>query len=176
MGKGSDCYFRFEFQRLETYIKWFSCKPASVGTRCTHPAGCISGPGKVWQKLALILRRSFVWQYSSYVCQSCPIDKQILTASFSNLNRMENFHARDGERSTCLTFCRDTITRLADKQHLQKAQIETLLADRVRKKRSEMNTFAEISRKEKNDSKCPKFARFVFCFMNFGYRWWKYYV
>ena len=47
------------------------------------------------------------------------------------LSRMEAFHAREGERATCLTFCRDTITRLADKQHLQKAQIETLLAGRV---------------------------------------------
>ena len=40
--------------------------------------------------------------------------------------------ARDKERSDCLTFCRDMIARLADKQNLQKAQIETLLSERVR--------------------------------------------
>ena len=48
---------------------------------------------------------------------------------------MEAFAAREGERATCLTFCRDTITRLADKSHLQKAQIETLMADRVSERR-----------------------------------------
>ena len=47
--------------------------------------------------------------------------------------RMEKMQASDALRSTCLTFCRDTITRLADKSHLQKGQIETLLSDRVRK-------------------------------------------
>ena len=40
----------------------------------------------------------------------------------------------EGERARCLNFCRDTITRLADRANLQKAQIETLLADRVREK------------------------------------------
>ena len=47
--------------------------------------------------------------------------------------RMEKMQASDAQRSTCLTFCRDTITRLADKSHLQKGQIETLLSDRVSK-------------------------------------------
>ena len=46
---------------------------------------------------------------------------------------MEKMQASDAQRSTCLTFCRDTITRLADKSHLQKGQIETLLSDRVSK-------------------------------------------
>ena len=51
-----------------------------------------------------------------------------------NGQAMESIHARDAERATCMTFCRDTITRLADKHHLHRAQIETLLTDRVRDK------------------------------------------
>ena len=47
------------------------------------------------------------------------------------LSKMEALHLRDAQRASCLTFCRDTITRLADRSSLQKAQIETLLADRV---------------------------------------------
>ena len=52
-------------------------------------------------------------------------------ANKKNLKAMESIHARDAERATCMTFCRDTITRLADKHHLHRAQIETLLTDRV---------------------------------------------
>ncbi len=48
-------------------------------------------------------------------------------------SKMEEFYAREGERNACLTFCRDTITRLADKANLQKPHIETLMADRVSK-------------------------------------------
>ncbi len=47
---------------------------------------------------------------------------------------MEAFSQREGERAQCLTFCRDTIARLADKDTLQKAQIETLLSDKVSKR------------------------------------------
>ena len=47
------------------------------------------------------------------------------------LSQMEKFLANEGERNSCLTFCRDTITRLSDKANLQKAHIETLMADRV---------------------------------------------
>lgn len=35
------------------------------------------------------------------------------------------------ERSASLAFCRDWITRIADKGHLQRAHIETLLSERV---------------------------------------------
>lgn len=52
------------------------------------------------------------------------------------LSIMEAFHKSEGERAACMTFCRDTITRLADGDKLQKAQIETLLADRVSLKNS----------------------------------------
>ena len=38
----------------------------------------------------------------------------------------------DAERASSLAFCRDTITRIADKGHLQRAHIETLLSERVR--------------------------------------------
>ena len=55
-------------------------------------------------------------------------------AKLCNGQAMESIHARDAERATCMTFCRDTITRLADKHHLHRAQIETLLTDRVRDK------------------------------------------
>ena len=48
-----------------------------------------------------------------------------------NLKAMESIHAKDAERATCMTFCRDTITALADRHHLQRAHIETLLSDRV---------------------------------------------
>ena len=47
---------------------------------------------------------------------------------------MEAFHAREGERAACLTFCRDVVTRLAadaGADTLHKAQVETLMADRV---------------------------------------------
>ena len=37
----------------------------------------------------------------------------------------------DAERASSLAFCRDTITRIADKGHLQRAHIETLLSERV---------------------------------------------
>lgn len=46
---------------------------------------------------------------------------------------MEVFYAREGERAACMTFLRDHITRVADKSSLQRAQIETILSDRVRK-------------------------------------------
>ena len=46
-------------------------------------------------------------------------------------SKMEAFHAREGERAACMTFLRDTITRISDKSNLQKAQIETLLSERV---------------------------------------------
>ena len=55
----------------------------------------------------------------------------------SSISRMEAFHAREGERAACLTFCRDTITRLAadaGAETLQKAQVETIMADRVRQR------------------------------------------
>lgn len=48
-----------------------------------------------------------------------------------NLKAMESIHAKDAERATCMQFCRDTITALADRHHLQRAHIETLLSDRV---------------------------------------------
>ena len=48
-----------------------------------------------------------------------------------NLKAMESIHAKDAERATCIQFCRDTITALADRHHLQRAHIETLLSDRV---------------------------------------------
>ena len=48
-----------------------------------------------------------------------------------NLKAMESIHAKDAERATCIQFCRDTITALADRQNLQRAHIETLLSDRV---------------------------------------------
>ena len=51
-----------------------------------------------------------------------------------NLKAMESIHAKDAERATCMQFCRDTITALADRHHLQRAHIETLLSDRVRLK------------------------------------------
>lgn len=35
-----------------------------------------------------------------------------------------------GERTAALAFCRDTITRIADKGQLQRAHIETLLSER----------------------------------------------
>ena len=63
-------------------------------------------------------------------------DTEIPTTGISSsyfVLRMEKMQASDAQRSTCLTFCRDTITRLADKSHLQKGQIETLLSDRVSK-------------------------------------------
>ena len=48
-----------------------------------------------------------------------------------NLKAMESIHAKDAERATCIQFCRDTITALADRHNLQRAHIETLLSDRV---------------------------------------------
>lgn len=57
--------------------------------------------------------------------------REVAVPATKKLSKMEAFHAREGERAACMTFCRDTITRLADKSHLQKAQIETLLAERV---------------------------------------------
>ena len=48
-----------------------------------------------------------------------------------NLKAMESIHAKDAERATCMTFLRDTTTALADRHHLQRAHIETLLSDRV---------------------------------------------
>ena len=53
------------------------------------------------------------------------------TKKDKKLSQMERFLANEGERNSCLTFCRDTITRLSDKANLQKAHIETLMADRV---------------------------------------------
>ena len=68
-----------------------------------------------------------------------PPEKQHVTLSPSiysnytkkNLKAMESIHAKDAERATCMQFCRDTITALADRHHLQRAHIETLLSDRV---------------------------------------------
>ena len=68
-----------------------------------------------------------------------PPEKQHVTLSPSiysnytkkNLKAMESIHAKDAERATCMQFCRDTITRIADKGHLQRAHIETLLSERV---------------------------------------------
>ena len=48
------------------------------------------------------------------------------------LSRMEAFHKQEAGRSASLTFCRDTIMRLSDGCHLQKANIATVLSDRVR--------------------------------------------
>eukprot|EP00095_Tigriopus_kingsejongensis_P001889 maker-scaffold287_size221780-snap-gene-0.27 protein:Tk01889 transcript:maker-scaffold287_size221780-snap-gene-0.27-mRNA-1 annotation:"---NA---" len=58
---------------------------------------------------------------SSTVSES-PIEKR--------QSKMEMFYAREGERAACLTFCRDVITRTADKSVLHRAQIETILSDR----------------------------------------------
>ena len=58
---------------------------------------------------------------------------------------MTIFLNREGERAACMTICRDTISRLADKQHLQKAQIETLLADRVRQLGCQTKNFSRLS-------------------------------
>lgn len=38
---------------------------------------------------------------------------------------------RESQRASCVAFCRNTITRIADKGHLQRAHIETLLSERV---------------------------------------------
>ena len=49
------------------------------------------------------------------------------------MHRHDSSLHNGGERATSLAFCRDTITRIADKGHLQRAHIETLLSERVRK-------------------------------------------
>ena len=46
--------------------------------------------------------------------------------------KVESIIMADAERASSLAFCRDTITRIADKGHLQRAHIETLLSERVR--------------------------------------------
>ena len=48
------------------------------------------------------------------------------------MHRHDSSLHNGGERATSLAFCRDTITRIADKGHLQRAHIETLLSERVR--------------------------------------------
>ena len=45
---------------------------------------------------------------------------------------MDSVAVGEADRASSLAFCRDTITRIADKGLLQRAHIETLLSERVR--------------------------------------------
>lgn len=45
---------------------------------------------------------------------------------------MDSGAVGEADRASSLAFCRDTITRIADKGLLQRAHIETLLSERVR--------------------------------------------
>ena len=45
---------------------------------------------------------------------------------------MDSGAVGEADRASSLAFCRDTITRIADKGLLQRAHIETLFSERVR--------------------------------------------
>ena len=47
---------------------------------------------------------------------------------------MEAFANRENQRSRCLTYVREAVQRVASKGQLHKAQVETLLSEKVRMK------------------------------------------